>query len=645
MPGNTIARVTVNLSLDRLFDYAVPDALAGRIRPGMRVNVPFGKGGVRQAWVMELADHSDFPDLKQIDSVCENTPDIPESLLKLADWMAEYYCCPRELTVRNLLPGAVRSGKVKAKMRACCSVLDYDKAAAFVNDPKNARFKARIEIVKLLMLEHELTRDVILLKIGCGKPQIDTLVRAGILQCIEREEYRDPFKGMEVVRTAALPPTQEQSAALEKIHAMLDGKIPQHVLLLHGVTCSGKTEVYLQSLDYALRNGGSAIVLVPEISLTPQTVERFRARFGDMVSVLHSGLSDGERRDEWMKVYDGKVRICVGARSALFAPFRDLKLIIVDEEHDGSYKQSEAPRYNARDAAVMRARLEHACVILGSATPSLESHYNALTGKYALAVMTKRTDPNIVLPQVHVIDMRLEETEDGHLPFLSKDLIEAVKLRIEHGEQTILFLNRRGYAKSLRCPEKDCGYVAECPDCGSPYTYHKKTGVLTCHRCGAMVKAPEKCPKCGSLELRLSGAGTERIENISFAAFHGARVARMDSDSMIRPSLYEEVLGKFRRGEFDILVGTQMIAKGLDFPNVTLVGVINADMGLFVNDFRCSERTFQLLTQVAGRAGRGETHGEVIFQTCSPFNPAIVAAAEHDCKAFYDDELPVRESL
>ena len=644
MPGN-IARVTVNLSLDRLFDYRIPESLSGEIFPGMKVNVPFGKGGFRQAYVITVTDASGRKDLKEIESVCSGFPRIPDALLKLSDWMADYYCCPRELTVRNLLPGAIRSGKIKAKTREHCRIVDHLASAEFIEKNETGRLKTRASLLKILMLERELPTDILLLKSGVGKSVLDGLVKAGLVEKIREEVDRDPFKGMDVIPTKAKIPTPEQSAALEIIRDVIDGKRQQHTVLLHGVTCSGKTEVYLQSIEYAISHGGSAIVLVPEISLTPQTVERFRARFGNMVSVLHSGLSDGERRDEWMKVHQGRVRIAVGARSALFAPFTDLKLIIVDEEHEQSYKQSEAPRYNARDVAVMRGKLEKAAVILGSATPSVESHHNALCGKYAHAVMLHRTDPNIRLPDVRIIDMRSQDDGEGHIPFLSKELVDAVHERLEKGEQSILFLNRRGFAKQLKCDQSDCKFIAECPDCGVPYTYHKKLKILTCHLCGAMVKAPERCPDCGSPEIKFSGAGTERIENISFAAFKNARIGRMDSDTMTRPELYEEILSSFRNGKIDILVGTQMIAKGLDFPNVTLVGVINADMGLFIDDFRATERTFQLLTQVAGRAGRGDMRGDVIFQTCTPYNAAIQAAANHDCQAFYEEELPVREAL
>ena len=496
----------------------------------------------------------------------------------------------------------------------------------------------------MLQKQPGMTADVLLSAVGTGKSVLSALTKAGYLKKTEERVNRDPLRGATVQPTDPLPPTPEQQNALDVIFRMMDQPDrKQHVLLLHGVTCSGKTEVYLQAIAHVLEQNGDAIVLVPEISLTPQTVTRFKSRFGDRVSVLHSGLSDGERHDEWMKVHRGEVKIAVGARSALFAPFSNLKLIVVDEEHENSYKQSEAPRYNARDVAVMRGKMENALVILGSATPSLESYYNAEQGKYERVEMLKRSDPSIMLPSVSIIDMRLEKDDQDRTPYFSKTLVDSVFQRIRNGEQSIIFLNKRGFARQMHCDL--CGYVAECPDCSVPYTYHKKAQVLSCHLCGRVTDAPEVCPACGSDQIRYQGAGTERIENISMDIFKSARIARMDSDTMTTPAAYERVLDAFRRGDLDILIGTQMIAKGLDFPNVTLVGIVNADGGLYIKDFRAEERSFQLLAQVAGRAGRGLVKGEVLIQTESPYNPAIQCAAEHDYKAFYQDEILVRQDL
>ena len=644
MNTHLVARILLDLALDRHFDYLIPPELRDRVTIGTLVSVPFGKGKEREGCVVAISHHSAYPldQLKAISAIKDERPSLPDSLLKLADWMAEYYCCTRERALQNLMPGAVRSGRIKPKKELRFYLADAAAAAKYIAEAKKQQEK-RAAMLKQLSLRPGSTADQLSRATGLGKSVLDALVKAGLVKKEAEQVDRDPFKGMKVQRTEPLPPTPDQKKALDKIFQMTDHPEDKHVLLLHGITCSGKTEVYLQAIGHILEKGGDAIVLVPEISLTPQTVNRFRSRFGDMVSVLHSGLTDGERFDEWMKVRQGKVKIAVGARSALFAPFANLKLIVVDEEHENSYKQSDAPRYNARDVAVVRGKLEGALVILGSATPSMESYHNAETGKYELVQMLKRSDPSIVLPSVRIIDMKLETNEEGKVPYFSKILIDAVRERIRNGEQTILFLNKRGYARQMMC--EACGYIAMCPDCSVAYTYHRHTETLSCHLCASTVLAPDECPQCGSREIRYSGAGTERIENLCETLFQGARIARMDSDTMTRPSLYEKVLGQFRRGDLDILIGTQMIAKGLDFPNVTLVGIVNPDIGLAMSDFRAAERSFQLLAQVAGRAGRGFIPGEVIIQTNLPYNPAIQYAAEHDYQGFYDEEIVVRQEF
>jgi primosomal protein N' (replication factor Y) (superfamily II helicase) len=431
-----------------------------------------------------------------------------------------------------------------------------------------------------------------------------------------------------------------------------DGAKPSQVFLLHGVTGSGKTEVYLQAIAHALEQGQGAIVLVPEISLTPQTVERFKARFSSgklqtLVAVLHSHLSAGERHDEWHKIRQGRARIAIGARSAIFAPVEPLGLIVVDEEHEHSYKQEEAPRYHARDVAIMRGRMENAVVVLGSATPSLESYYNCKKGKYALLELPERVD-NQKMPHVRVVDMRQaashQRGKEG-IPIFSPQLKEAITQRLEKHEQTILFLNRRGYSTSLQCPK--CGYVAQCPNCSLALTFHRQEQKLCCHICGHVAPVPSVCPngKCKNPAIRFAGTGTQRVEETLAKLFPHARVKRMDADTMKRKDDYRKVLGDFRAGKTDILVGTQMIAKGLHFPNVTLVGIIYADLALHQPDFRAGERTFQLLTQVAGRAGRGDVEGEVFVQAFAPFHPAIQYARRHDFVGFYEQEMEFREQL
>ena len=450
--------------------------------------------------------------------------------------------------------------------------------------------------------------------------------------------------------TQPLPLHAEQARALAEIAAVMEGKVEgPRTFLLHGVTGSGKTEVYLQAIALALAQGKGAIVLVPEIALTPQTVERFKSRFSSgpnqtLVAVLHSHLSTGERHDEWHKIRQGRARIAIGARSAVFAPVERLGLIIVDEEHEHSYKQEEAPRYHARDVAVVRGQMEEAVVVLGSATPSMESYYNAQKKKYRLLEMPTRADDK-KMPIVRVVDLRAVARKEKSNTIFSPVLKEAILQRLERKEQTMLFLNRRGFSTSLQCPL--CGYVAQCPNCSLALTYHRQAGKIKCHLCGYEAAAPTVCPEpaCRNPQIRYSGLGTEKVEAALASTFPHARVKRMDSDTLKHKDDYRRVLGDVRTGKTDILVGTQMIAKGLHFPNVTLVGIVHADLGLHVPDFRGSERTFQLLTQVAGRAGRGDVEGEVIVQSFTPFHPAIQYARRHDFLGFYEQEMEFRAQL
>ncbi|MGH7936686.1 MAG: replication restart helicase PriA, partial [Chthoniobacterales bacterium] len=406
---------------------------------------------------------------------------------------------------------------------------------------------------------------------------------------------------------------------------------------------SGKTEVYLQAIRSTLARGKSAIVLVPEISLTPQTVERFNSRFAaqtDMVAVLHSHLSEGERHDEWHKLHSGRARIVIGARSAVFAPLEKLGLIVVDEEHETSYKQEEAPRYHARDVAVVRAHMEECVVVLGTATPSLESYSNAQRGKYTLSTLTQRVD-QCQMPLIRIVDLRQERRKEKTAAILSEKLRTAIENRLTKSEQTILFLNRRGFSTSLLCSH--CGKARDCPNCSVALTFHRTNARLSCHLCGHSAAVPKRCPECGEDALIYAGFGTEKVEASVSTIFPRAVVRRMDADSMTRKDAYRDTLHAFRSGKIDILVGTQMIAKGLHFPNVTLVGIINADLALHLPDFRAGERTFQLLTQVAGRAGRGEAPGEVFVQTYTPFSPSIQFARHHDFAGYFEQELEFRE--
>ncbi|MNO21907.1 Primosomal protein N' [compost metagenome] len=474
---------------------------------------------------------------------------------------------------------------------------------------------------------------------------VKKLEEKGFATVEEVEVFRDPYQNRKFKGTAPLERTPEQEAVYLRIAAALDAKASE-TFLLHGVTGSGKTEVYLQTIERCISSGRQAIVLVPEISLTPQMVERFKGRFGSKVAVMHSRLSHGERYDEWRKIREGKVQVAIGARSAIFAPFRDLGLIVMDEEHETSYKQEETPKYHTRDVAVRRARQHGAVVILGSATPSLESYYAARSqadDDFAPMLLEMKQRPSgSQLPAVHIVDMR-EELRDGNRSMFSRALHAGIASRLERGEQTVLFLNRRGHSTFVMC--RTCGYVAGCPECDISLTYHQKSNNLRCHYCGYAAPAPSVCPECGSEHIRYFGTGTQRVEGELAKLFPGIRVIRMDVDTTSEKGAHEKLLKAFREKKGDVLLGTQMVAKGLDFPDVTLVGVIAADTALNFPDFRAAEKTFQLLTQVAGRAGRHQLPGEVFIQTYMPEHYSVVHASGHDYDSFVREELKYRKGL
>ncbi|MDD3905601.1 MAG: primosomal protein N' [Candidatus Omnitrophica bacterium] len=434
---------------------------------------------------------------------------------------------------------------------------------------------------------------------------------------------------------------EEQSHALKSVIEAID-KHEHRVFLLHGITASGKTEVYLQAIEHVLGEGRQTIVLVPEISLTPQTIERFSSRFGGHVAVIHSRLTAAKKFLEWKRIKDGKANIVVGARSAVFAPFRNLGLIIIDEEHETSYKQDDVPRYHARDVAVERARINNCPLILGSATPSLESFYKAKAGEYRLVRLTKRIDERL-LPKTKIVDMRMELAARRRIMIFSKVLLDAIANMLSAGKQAIIFLNRRGFSTYINC--KKCGFVVKCKRCDTVMVYHYETKKLICHYCNYTINPPDICPSCKSDYIKYLGLGTEKVESEISRSFPHAKIARMDSDTTTKRGSHDRILGDFKAGKINLLVGTQMIAKGLDFPDVTLVGVVSADVSLNIPDFRASERTFNLLTQVGGRAGRGEDGGEVVIQTYTPEHYAIIAAAKHDYQKFYDEEIIERKEL
>jgi primosomal protein N' (replication factor Y) len=632
-----VARVTLEIALRKEFDYLIPPELEGRVEVGTRVKVPFGRREVLGC-VTSLAEHSDHDSLKSITKVIGTQSLVTPRVLELARWIAEYYCCAPETALKSVLPDAVRKEQQGWRERLFVRLLPGSESIVNLT-------KRQAEVYHVIEENRSIALQELLKITGTTAATVRKLEDRGVIEIAPQISERDPYANEEIIPTRPLELNSEQSVALDEVN-----KNPGKFFLLHGVTGSGKTEVYLQAIAHVLEQGKGAIVLVPEISLTPQTVERFKARFSTgslktLVAVLHSHLSAGERHDEWHKIRQGRARIVIGARSAIFAPVEPLGLIIVDEEHEHSYKQEEAPRYHARDVAVVRGQRESATVVLGSATPSMESYHNAKRGRYRLLELPNRADDK-QMPLVRVQDMRTEKSKgDKGPPIFSQRLKEAIRDRLEQGEQTILFLNRRGFATSMQCPE--CGFVAECPNCSLSLTYHRREQVLRCHVCGHNVSAPKYCPqeKCGSPKIRFHGLGTEKVEDVLRKLFPNANVTRMDSDALKRKDDYRRILGDFRRGKIDILVGTQMIAKGLHFPRVTLVGIVYADTGLHLADFRAGERTFQLLTQVAGRAGRGEVEGEVVVQTFSPVHPAIQFARRHDYEGYFDAEMEFREQL
>jgi primosomal protein N' (replication factor Y) len=636
-----IARVSLEIALRKEFDYSIPPELAGQIDVGSRVQVPFGPRKILGV-VTAVAEESGQANLKPILKVIGAQTLVTAKVLKLARWIGEYYCCAPEIALKSVLPEAVRKEDAGWRERLFVRVLPF--AGEFPKLPKRQQ-----EVWNIVEERRELSLAELLELTKTTAATVRKLEDRGLISLTAEISERDPYARETILPTQNIVLNPAQAQALGKITKAMVTENFSRTFLLHGVTGSGKTEIYLQALAHALEQGKGAIVLVPEISLTPQTVERFKARFSSgklqtLVAVLHSHLSAGERHDEWHKIRQGRARIVIGARSAIFAPVEPLGLVIVDEEHETSYKQEEAPRYHARDVAIMRGQMENAVVVLGSATPSMESFYNCKRGKFTLLELPERVDDQ-KMPRVRVVDLRQAMRDGKGPPLFSPQLKEAIHKRLDRGEQTILFLNRRGYSTSLLCPK--CGYVANCPNCSVSLTYHRIDQRLACHICGHNEKVPLVCPepKCKNPAIRFAGTGTQKVEEVLAKLFPKARVKRMDADTMKRKDDYRHVLGDFRTGKIDILVGTQMIAKGLHFPNVTLVGIIYADSALHQPDFRAGERTFQLLTQVAGRAGRGDVEGEVFVQAFTPFHPAIQYARRHDFVGFYEQEIEFREQL
>lgn len=658
------ARILIDRTEGTELDYKIPAALAEHVVIGSRVRVPLREAEVlgvvlslhetvaftRVKEIIALVDHTSVDASK---SLLEREPKalLSATLMKLAYWIADYYCASLSAVLRSVLPTTIRNDSLGTKKQRFVSLLKKpDDETLQLLSKRAPKQKALLDL--LLTSQEKQSVTSLLQKKITSAATLKALETAGWILLQQEAIQRDPFAGEELLPTPIpqLNTDQERIVKIlaEELNALAQEKsILPKPFLLHGVTGSGKTEVYLRAMEQALALGKSVLVLVPEISLTPQTVERFRARLERtkekrLIAVLHSHLSQGERHDEWLRLYRGEARIAIGARSAIFAPLKNLGLIIVDEEHETSYKQEETPRYHARDVAVVRARLENCLLLLGSATPSLETYHNTHLGKYRLLELPQRADHQ-KMPLVRVLDLRLQGKQKGADRILSFPLRKAIESRLERSEQIILFLNRRGFSSALLCPQ--CGAACTCPNCSLSLTFHRVAERLICHLCGHIEKPPTICPKCHDPEILYSGIGTQRVEAAVQQAFPKARTFRIDADTMQRKGSYQETFQQFRSRQIDILIGTQMIAKGLDFPNVTLVGIINADTSLHAPDFRAGERTFQLLTQVAGRAGRGDLEGEVMIQTFTPASPSIQFARHHDYHGFFEQEIAFRKKF
>ncbi len=633
------ARILIDGPSELVFDYAIPEGMDAVT--GCRVKIPL-RDRSSTGTILELSEQipTDFA-LREITKLIDPEPLITPKLMELGKWIANYYNAPMEQVMRSLLPEAVRQESHSEKTR---KVVCIDQKPDDESLEKLSKRAPRQHLILALLDAAGGRMAMTDLGGGSVTGSIKSLAKNGYVKVEEEAVRRDPDEGEEFLEDKPLTLNSEQAVAMESVLQQIN--TPEKPMLLHGVTGSGKTEIYLQAAQRCIDQGKSVLVLLPEISLTPQTVQRFKSRFAaiqDQVAVLHSHLSQGERFDEWHRIRSGKARVVIGARSAVFAPLTDVGIIIVDEEHENSYKQETSPRYHGRDIAVLRGHLEKCAVLLGSATPSLESYQNTQSGKYKLLNLTERADSQS-MPIIRVIDMRVEGRKHKGAPnILSDPLRGHMEKKLAEGEQIILFLNRRGFARSLQCGS--CGHVCECRHCALPLTYHRSEERLICHICGHQSITPKKCPECGDPSIRFQGYGTEQVEGILKKVFPQARMARIDADSMRRKNALRDTLRAFHQRKIDIIIGTQMIAKGLHFPNVTLVGVLNADLGLHVPDFRAGERTFQLLTQVAGRAGRGELEGEVIVQTYTPHSPSIQYARHHDFPGYADQELEFREQF
>ncbi len=637
-----VARVYADVALNRPvrteFTYAIPAELEASVAPGVRVAVPFGPRREVGVVVALRAQGPARGKARAIAAVLDEEPLVDAKLIELARWISAYYGCSWGEALAAILPSALKreGGARRVAWIAAAEGVGIDQLAAIeTSHPRHHRLLRTLVDLGAPIEQRDVCR-----RVNLSVAYAQWLVKKGLARVEMQGVAIDPLAGPVPERARPERLSDDQERAVAEIMAPLESGT-YATFLLQGVTGSGKTEVYLRTIERALALGRGAIVIVPEISLTPQTVGWFRSRFG-RVAVLHSRMGDARRRDEWLAVRRREVRVVVGARSAIFAPVPDLGVVVVDEEHEPSFKQESTPRYHARDVAVVRARDAGAVCILGSATPSLESWHNARSGRYRHLRLASRIGAR-PMPKVEIVDLRAEPREAGETPLFSRRLVELLRAGSERNEQSILFQNRRGYAPVLWCPS--CGETVRCAHCDVALTFHRRVDRAVCHSCCEEIAPPKQCPSCTAPKLRFLGSGSERIESALSRLLPSARVARMDSDTMVRREDYEDVLERFGRGEIDVLVGTQMIAKGLDFPRVTLVGIVSADSALHQPDPRAAERTFQLLAQVAGRAGRGDMLGRIVVQTATPAHPAIACAARHDFEGFAASEMRLRQEL
>ena len=640
-----VAEVIINSTvktLNRVFDYNIPDYLENRIYIGSRVLVPFGKGGkLVQGFVVSIKEKSEY-EIKNIEKLQDE--ELSDQNIEFARWMSKRYFCNISDCIKLMLPpGTVNKNNNTVKEKNVNVIylnkniddIKYEIENKIIKSEKHKRalnFLINNEGVTLQELEDfaDITRTV-----------IKTLEKNGYVEIVEKQIDRNPFKNRNIERTTKLRLNEEQKKAYDKVNNAIENNEYKEYLL-YGVTGSGKTEVYLQLIEKVINEDKSAIVLVPEISLTPQMIERFIARFGeDTISVLHSKLSIGERYDSWQNIKNGKSKIIIGARSAIFAPVQNLGIIIIDEEHDSSYKSEMNPRYNAKEIANKIAKQNNVPLLLGSATPDVSTFYKATIGDIELLKLTKRANESS-LPDIKIVDLR-QELANGNKSMLSMELYNSIKENIKNKKQTILFLNRRGFSTFVMC--RDCGYTLKCKNCNISLTYHKKEEKMKCHYCGHQEEVEKICPNCGSKRIKYFGTGTQKLEQEINKIFPEASTIRMDIDTVTKKNSHEEILNKFKNESIDILIGTQMIVKGHHFPNVTLVGIIAADSSLNIDDYRAEERTFDIIVQVAGRAGREQNKGKVIVQTYNTDNYSIKCAKEQNYDMFFNSEIKIRKQL